>query len=841
MILHRILDLSYCSIILSVAVVLSGAEQTEKIVEKNSENLQKTLQKVSLEKSELPIFRKPDSEKSKTVKSEKKAAENRSQNIHQDNEELYHSKNTNVPDAKVKSDMESEKDENTGIANSGEVSKLIDDKESEAKSSKNEDPDEFTPQAALLEMCTDMINGMNTRRVASLYEQWRRYNRSILNQSAGNITGNELNGRCRLNWYKELYSNPVPSVLEVESYSRFTFQNFCGSTAYVLRAIQDIRVKMDMAPSKKEIALPAVHSPQEAVEYIAKALEETLEYYKKAIEPLSEAELNTLAVENNIIFCSQFVHGHTLSNTGRAKYLVDLMNKMERNYIYDAVETLMPILDASVLEQLALIRPGMFDTIEINGQKVQKFSTAAGDILIGGKENNRWEPDTIADLACIIDLGGDDIYVEGVCNPFRPVLAMIDLGNGNDQYTGTKPGIQGGSNLGISLLYNEAGKNTYQARYNSQGATMGGAGILIGGSGDDTYNCFVRGQGSALCGLGLMLERNGNDDYRSALLAQGLGNPGGYGILVDIAGNDHYYVGGYYPDSYEEHPGYDGWGQGLGAGIRRVACGGIGVLLDGSGDDVYEYDYFAHGGGYWMGVGIARDFAGNDKRIGATMSAYSGGRRTEARWQRFSNGFGCHYAVGYLFDDAGNDSYNGTIMGLGMGWDLGAGFLVDFDGDDSYEATGGLTQGVGAEGSIGALLDYRGNDTYYGRAQGIASGRLTYHQAYHCGSNFSFVIDHGGKDTYGCGARNNSLSQRGTAAGFIIDRPTKQELAEEEAALLADEKKNPDQIQEVEVARPVVENNVYNISSGVSEAGAFKRPNSAPQNRGWGPFNRRGF
>ncbi|MDO5579976.1 MAG: hypothetical protein Q4G69_02480 [Planctomycetia bacterium] len=762
--------------------------------------------------------------------------------IPQENGEIYHSKNSNAPDAKVKSDLDDDSVEGEGIALSKEAVDIPEVKVPNAGDPKKDLLEEFTPQAALLEMCTDMINGMNTRRVSSLYEQWRRYNRSILNQSAGNITGNELNGRCRLNWYKELYSNPIPSVLEVESYSRFTFQNFCGSTAHVLKAVQDIRAKMDMAPSQKEIVIPAVHSPQEAVAYIAKALEETLEYYKKAIEPLSEAEINTLAVENNIIFCSQFIHGHTLSNTGRAKYLVDLMNKMNRSCIYDGVETLMPILDASVLEQLAKIRPGMFETIEINGEKVQKVSTAAGDILIGGRENNRWEPDTIPNLACIIDLGGDDIYVEGVCNPSRPVLAMIDLGTGNDQYTGTKPGIQGGSNLGISLLYNEGGRNTYQARYNSQGATMGGAGILIGGSGNDTYNCFVRGQGSALCGLGLLLERSGNDDYRSALLAQGLGNPGGYGILVDIAGDDHYYVGGYYPDSYEEHPGYDGWGQGLGAGIRRVACGGIGILLDGSGDDTYEYDYFAHGGGYWMGVGIARDFSGNDKRLGATLSAYSGGRRSEARWQRFSNGFGCHYAVGYLFDDAGNDSYNGTIMGLGMGWDLGAGFLVDFDGDDSYEATGGLTQGVGAEGSIGALLDYRGNDTYYGRAQGIASGRLTYHQAYNCGSNFSFVIDHGGKDTYGSGAQNNSLSQRGTAAGFIIDRPTKQELAEEEAARLAAEKENPDQIQKIEAARPV-ESNVYNVSSGVNEASAFKRPNSAPQQnqRGWGAFNRRGF
>ena len=46
----------------------------------------------------------------------------------------------------------------------------------------------------------------------------------------------------------------------------------------------------------------------------------------------------------------------------------------------------------------------------------------------------------------------------------------------------------------------------------------------------------------------------------------------------------------------------------------------------------------------------------------------------------------------------------------------------------------------------------------------------------YCGGNFSFLIDYGGKDTYGCGAENNSYIQRGDVGGFLIDRPRRDEV-----------------------------------------------------------------
>ena len=132
----------------------------------------------------------------------------------------------------------------------------------------------------------------------------------------------------------------------------------------------------------------------------------------------------------------------------------------------------------------------------------------------------------------------------------------------------------------------------------------------------------------------------------------------------------------------------------------------------------------------------------------------------------------------YSDDSYGDDSYNGTIMGLGFAWDDAVGGLIDFAGNDRYEATGGGTQGNGAQAGLGFLFDYRGDDVYLGYGQGNASPSISYHDLPQCGGNFSFVVDYGGKDQYGCGVRNDSYNRRGSNGGFVIDRPSREEQQE---------------------------------------------------------------
>ncbi|MHC4176250.1 MAG: hypothetical protein ACYSWU_02020, partial [Planctomycetota bacterium] len=408
------------------------------------------------------------------------------------------------------------------------------------------------------------------------------------------------------------------------------------------------------------------------------------------------------------------------------------------------------------------------------GALAGRVDTPGGTIVIGGSQQNTYQLDKMAGVSVVIDLGGDDAYHEGTVSLRRPVLIVIDLG-GNDSYRGGKPGVQGSAIMGISMLLDLAGDDVYQAKDVAQGACLAGAGILIDYAGNDTYAAVRRAQGEAVCGVGILIDRAGNDRYHAAMWAQGCGGPWGFAVLDDVDGKDHYYGGGLYPNSYlrEENPtpGYEGWVQGVGAGIRQVSDGGIGVILDGGGNDVYEYDYLSHGGGYWCGTGFARDFGGNDQRLGATRKAFQGGARTQRRFQRFGAGYGCHYALGFLFDDAGNDTYNASIMGVGFAWDCAVGYLCDFGGDDRYSGN----EGNAAQAGLAVLFDYNGDDHYLGYKQGRASSGISYHDLPHCGGNFSFIVDYGGTDKYGSGARNNTYKSRYSSGGFLIDRPRRKE------------------------------------------------------------------
>jgi len=465
--------------------------------------------------------------------------------------------------------------------------------------------------------------------------------------------------------------------------------------------------------------------------------------------------------------------------------------------LYDAAEALIPLTNEALLDLLVQFPDDVLPQVTIGGQRFQRLVTPAGDIIIGGRgRNNTFDLDSteMRNVIGVISFGEHDTFREGVSDMSRPVLVVMALGRQNT-FIGTRPGIQGASIMGVSMLLDRGGNSTYRAHDVAQGSTMGGVGILINYSGGNRYEGRRRVQGHAMLGLGMLIDRGtGDATYRAAMWAQGYGAPGGFGVLSNSGNaNNHFYCGGLYLDSYPEHPGYDGWGQGVGAGLRQVANGGIGIILVGTGDDVYEVDYFGHGGGYWLGVGIARDFGGNDIRHGTTLTTFDGrprGTRTErgveARWTRFVNGWGCHYAVGYLFDDGGDDVYGGQIMGTGMAWDLAYALLADFGGSDRYTSTGNMKHGVGAEASIGILFSYGGDDVFAGRSMGMANPRHDYHPAA-SGGNFSFLVNYGGRNQYGTGnqrvAQGHSFVQRGTPSGFLIDRPTESEAAGALAAL----------------------------------------------------------
>jgi plastocyanin len=211
-------------------------------------------------------------------------------------------------------------------------------------------------------------------------------------------------------------------------------------------------------------------------------------------------------------------------------------------------------------------------------------------------------------------------------------------------------------------------------------------------------------------------------------------------LLIDVAGNDTY--------GQMEAPeqGVDGLCTDD-LLVRRVVTGGagawgVGVLIDGGGDDHYLGKSIALGAGHFGGTGVLLDQGGDDHYTAI----------------RLSEGFGTLGGTGVLHDSAGNDSYTWYLPrpkyagapdhSLGAGgaldtggvcddvsrWNLGSGFLggtgifLDDAGDDSYESapparhepgasgivrdTGSM--GFGDGGGLGIFLDGAGHDTYRG-------------------------------------------------------------------------------------------------------------------------------
>jgi hypothetical protein len=626
----------------------------------------------------------------------------------------------------------------------------------------------------------EITAGLTRRQIESRFAQFVNYAAATLDKSANGHSSSELSGNCRLNWYEKLYRDPLKATAEAEQFTRKLHRA-------VLAGHTDLGCVLDMAAEKLDLKAeptsppaPPV-SPEEALSKVKEALVAAKTAHLGALAPLTPAERNELQRGLYPMLTEQNRVGHTLADRAGGRRLTDLLQKMDRGSMYAAARRLVSLTDVRLLEQLRnFSQEGEIAVKGVSGTIVRRVTTPAGDIVVGGNGKNVYDLDKMAGVCAVIDLGGDDEYQEGTVAIERPLLVLIDLA-GNDTYVATKPGVQGGAVLGVSMLLDLAGNDTYRACDVAQGSSVGGIGILVDYAGDDVYAGYRRVQGQAVGGIGILIDRKGDDRYHAAMWGQGFGGPLGFGLLDDVAGNDHYYLGGLYPNSFKpETPGYEGWGQGVGAGLRQVANGGIGVLLEGGGDDCYEYDYLAHGGGYWFGVGMVRDFGGNDRRRG-TQQAFDGGRRGEPPYQRYACGWGCHFAHGFCFDDAGNDTYGGTIMGLGFAWDMSVGVLCDFSGNDRYEAPQQNNQGCGAQGGLGILFDYEGDDVYPGPGQGFAASSISYHSPSMCGGNFSFLVDYGGYDHYGCGVENDSYSQRGSGGGFVIDRPKRDEARRQAA------------------------------------------------------------
>ncbi len=384
------------------------------------------------------------------------------------------------------------------------------------------------------------------------------------------------------------------------------------------------------------------------------------------------------------------------------------------------------------------------DSLSIAGEYHLEAETPLGTVVLDGTKGTRYEDP--GPYLLIIDAGGHDTYWGGATtySAATPVSLILEVA-GDDEYVAadSERPSWGGACLGYAALLDLAGNDTYRGVSLTLGAGLAGVGILIDLVGDDRYEAVTFAQGAARHGVGVLGDRSGRDRYRAFQAAQGFGGPRGCGVLADSSGNDEYRA----EDAVVRFPSAQtpqhntSLAQGAGCGKRadfedgHSLAGGVGILADGGGADVYRCGVFGQGVGYWYGVGALFDAAGRDTFEGV--------------W--YAQGAAAHFAFGALLDLEGNDVYRATDnMAQGAGHDFSVGLLVDIGGNDVHEAPN-LSLGGGSANGVGLFYDDRGEDVYR------ASGEVTLGRGdsgvQHGGLRDLFptsgiFLDGGGRDEY---------------------------------------------------------------------------------------------
>ncbi len=380
---------------------------------------------------------------------------------------------------------------------------------------------------------------------------------------------------------------------------------------------------------------------------------------------------------------------------------VDLLQRAHRQgdlvSLYQAGAEILAFLD----EAAKNLHPG---DGEWPSQKLT-LSTSLGLIVLSGTGNDLHEYPEPPLL--LMDPGGDDTYAGRYAqtDEGHPVSIVLDLG-GRDRYLSDAEGLGAGSAaLGVSALIDRGGgDDRYTGKSHCFGYAFGGVAVLFNEQGNTAYEAESFSLGSAEMGLAALVDGSGNDTSRILHGSQGYGALGGAGLMADLSGSDAYIAASTpvaLPSAQLPERNFSasqGYGTGrYGPGLDGQSLpGGIGLLLDGGGDDRYEACVFAQGAGYGFGAGILADLGGNDTY--------------RADW--YAMGAGAHQGTGILLDAAGADDYAVShYMGCGAGVDLALGILWDGEGNDTYRARN-ASLGCGYTNAFGLLVDRSGDDRY---------------------------------------------------------------------------------------------------------------------------------
>jgi len=185
-------------------------------------------------------------------------------------------------------------------------------------------------------------------------------------------------------------------------------------------------------------------------------------------------------------------------------------------------------------------------------------------------------------------------------------------------------------------------------------------------------------------------------------------------------------------------------------------AGGWGILLDIDGHDHYQSANFSQGHGYFFGTGLKLDLDGDDDHQAA----------------RYGHGASAHFGAALFIDRHGEDHYgsSGPLYNAGVAWDHSAGLMIDGGkGRDTYLFDHSTGLGMADLTSWSVFIEEGGADQYR-LSRGMGTADTTSLGAFFDLAGTDDYPDLPTTNSSGTLKRSNNTIQQDTPGGLFVDK-----------------------------------------------------------------------
>ena len=375
------------------------------------------------------------------------------------------------------------------------------------------------------------------------------------------------------------------------------------------------------------------------------------------------------------------------------------------------------VLSQQIESQLPAWR-ALADQVQLKG--CYRFAINGLRIEIAGQSD---EVHTSRDTNLCIDLGGSNTFTGRFGAGVGYASVLMAFGDHN-RYVTPDVGIGAGL-LGVGLAYDLGKASNFSGQSLCFGSGIAGVGALYSEAPQAAFHAVSQTEGYGFFGVGLLKTIGNECSYNGQLFCQGAARTQGVGWLATTGSDNSFKAGG-----LVKIPGRNttlSASQGYSAGFQTaegLLSGGIGMLTDLGGGNLYNGEVRCQAAAQWGGIGTLYDEGGHGSRVAVQESqgfanheaaAYlfdMGGASSFVARERSSDACAGDYSVAFLLDRGGHNVYAGKDTRIASGSSNGLAIFLSSGGENTYAHRPASAAPARGAGSVGIFCDLGSNSDY---------------------------------------------------------------------------------------------------------------------------------